>query len=262
MLFLSIRTLGKQFNKSIAYSQFVVAEEGSAGNCARVYTATTYSDPVLDEECDIEPYEYTAPDGFMRNAVWKEYVAPLVDPVCDVEDADVPCVAAGVKFETAAFVQDLSECLYGYYDYHMDDVDPVYMEITAHTHDWTASPCYLTDQIVTKLRGTKLVTGSGRLIRQQERSTLQYEGHVWTTNPAFNEAYGTTYVSDMNGWYDTYHLTIRDENSQHLITGKSGHPTQITYTFAFPTGMGKQFESLINGYVVSLDNPEILPVVL
>jgi hypothetical protein len=246
-----------------AYPELVIAEEGSAGNCARVYTTSIYSDPLYPETCSIVEYEYNTPDGYTRNQVWEEYVAPLVNPDCTTPETEDVCVAAGVKFETAGFTHEVSDCLYGYYSYDIANVDPVYMEISVHTHDWTAAPCYITDQVVTKLRGTQFTTGDGAYIREHERSTLQYEGFVWTTNPAFNEAWGIGQFSAKQGtWYDTYKLTVGFNNNQHSIIGKVGTTTQISYVFAFPTGMGKSFETLINGYIASLNKPELRPVVL
>lgn len=246
-----------------AYPELVIAEQGASGNCARVYTTSIYSDPLYPETCSIVEYEYNTPDGYTRNQVWEEYLAPLVNPDCTTPEQEDVCVAAGVKFETAGFTHQVSDCLYGYYSYDIANVDPVYMEISAHTHDWTAAPCYITDQVVTKLRGTQFTTGDGGYIREQERSTLQYEGKVWTTNPAFNEAWGIgQFAAQPHKWYDTYRLTVAFNNNQHTIIGKVGTSTQLTYAFAFPTGTGKSFESMINGYIASLNDPKLHTVTL
>ncbi len=248
-----------------AYPELVVAEIGTPGDCARAYTTTNYSDPFIDDECAVENYVYHRPDAFFSGANWVAFVAtPAVTPVCTTEEVESPCVAAGIKFETAAFVNHTSECLYGYYHYDLSDVDPVYMEITAHSkvNDFTASPCDQTSKIVTKLRETKFATGSGGLIREAEYTTnLQYS-KARSTNEARNQAYGLGFTSKPELWYDTYKLTVERNESQHGITGRSGDKQRTTYVFAFPVGKGKSFENLINGYILSLDNEELVPVIL
>ena len=247
-----------------AYPDLVIAEQGTTGECARVYTTTNYSDPFITEECSPSQYVYHKPDAFFTGAEWVEFVTPLVTPVCTTTEEPTPCVAAGIKFETAAFHFTTGECLYGYHQYSIDDVDPVYMEVTAtaNTVDWTASPCDKTNQIVTKLRGTKFATGRGVFIREFEDATLYQYGKTRSTNLARNEAYGYYHNTKPELWYDTYKLTVEQNESQHGIIGREGSKQRITYSFHFPSGMGKTFESLINGYVLSLDNEDLLPVIL
>ena len=248
-----------------AYPDLVVAEQGTAGVCGRIYTTTNYSDPFINDECYPDQYVYHKPDAFFNGAEWVEFKTPLTSPVCTPEaEAEVPCVAAGIRFETAAFVNHTGECLYGYYQYDISDVDPVYAEITATTgvNDWTISPCDRTSQVVTKLRETKFATGSGALIREAEVMTLLQYGKVITTNLARNQAYGVYFNSKPELWYDTYRLTVESNESQHYITGRSGDKQRTAYVFAFPSGQGKAFENLINGYVLSLGNPDINPVIL
>lgn len=245
-----------------AYRSLVVAEQGLIGECARIYVTTNYSEPFIAEECTIADYVYNRPDSFFDGAEWIEFKTPLAVPVCTTEEDDVPCVAAGIRFETAAFVHHTKECLYGYYSYDLNDVDPVYMEITAHTEDWTAAPCYKTDQVVTKLRETKFATGKGALIREAEHATLLHYGKSWSSNLARNDAYGVYFNAKPDLWYDTYRLTVESNEFQNGINGKEGTKQLMTYVFAFPTGMGKGFETLMNGYILSLDNEDLTPVIL
>lgn len=248
-----------------AYPSLVVSEQGTAGDCGRVYVTTNYSEPFVEEECTPSQYQYKKPDAFFAGAEWNEFVTPLETPVCTPEEeAAQPCVAAGIKFETAAFVNYSDECLYGYFQYDIDEVDPVYMEITAtqHTNDWTASPCDKTSMVVTKLRETKFATGRGRVIQEAEHETLLQYGKYHTTNPSRNRAYGFYLNAKEQVWYDTYRLTVEGNESQHGIMGKEGTKQRTQYVFAFPSGQGKQFESLINGYIISLDEPELTPVIL
>lgn len=248
-----------------AYPDLVVSEQGTAGTCGRVYTTTNFSDPFIDEECTESQYVYHRPDAFFSGAEWQEFVTPSVNPVCDpAEEAETPCVAAGIIFETAAFVNPTNECLYGYYQYDLDDVDQVYAEITAVSgvDDWTMSPCDITSQVVTKLREPKFATGKGEFIRAAEKATLLQYGFVHTTNAARNHAYGVYFNAKPETWYDVYKLTVEQNESNHYVTGREGRKQRVTYAFAFPVGQGKAFESLINGYILSLDNPDLFPVIL
>lgn len=247
-----------------AYPDLVVSEEGAANDCTRVYLTTNYSQPLTPEECVEENYIFTKPDAFFDGGDWLPFVDPLVNPVCTTEDEDQPCVAAGLKFETASFVKHTGECLYGYYQWGREDVDPVYMEISVHNGDFTTSPCYKTDQVVTKLRETKFATGQGAFIKESERSTLQQYGFYWSTNPAYNQAYGVYFNAKEKLWYDTYHLTVAHKDGLHGNLGHEGRSRHMTYTFAFPAGQGKTFETLINGYVLSLDSDseDLQPVIL
>ena len=245
-----------------AYSDLVVSEEGTTGACARVYLATNYSDPFIADTCSVSDYVYHAPQDYFSGATWLPYVAPLANPVCTTEEEEAPCVAAGVKFETASFVKKTGECLYGYYMWDRNDVDPVYMEISVHSHDFTDSICNKTEQVVTKLRGTKFATGLGSMIKEYERSTLQQYGKVWSTNPAHNAAYGVHFAAKEDQLYDTYQLTIDSNSSYSGINGRSGDKKTMTYAFAFAVGKGKDFEQLMNGYVLSLGNEELSPVIL
>lgn len=247
-----------------AYPDLIVSEEGTTGICSRAYIVTNYSEPVLDETCSVGDYVFEQPEAFLFNTHWKPYTAGsiLATPVCTTEDVEAPCCAVGIRFETAAFSQDLSECTYGYYAWDISDVDPVYMDLTVHTLDWGASPCYYTDQVVTKLRGASFATGSGKFVREAEKNTLQDDGKHFSVNAAINEAYGVSFAAKPYEWYDTYKLTIAFPQNEHYITGESGVTRQITYNFAFPTGKGKSFETLVNNYVLSLDNPDLEAVVL
>lgn len=245
-----------------AYPDLVVAEEGTTGDCARVYTTTNYSEPFEDEECLEPTYIFYAPTPFINEGDWKPFQTPLVNPVCETEEVEEPCVTAGIKFETAAFVQHTGECLYGYFQYDLGDVDPVYMEITSHSHDFTQAPCDTTSQIVTKLQSVKFATGNGAFIREAERSTLEQYGFRWSTNQARNEVYGIYYSAKPGTWYDTYQLEVSRADYQHGTIGKDNDGNDMIYTFAFPSGQGKAFESLMNGYILSLDNPELTPVIL
>lgn len=249
---------------ALAYPDLVIAEEGSVGICARVYTATNYSAPIEDETCDVSEYVFTQPEAFLFNTSWKPYVSGsiLSTPTCDETEPDAVCCAVGVKFEAAAFSQTTSACSYGYHAFDITDVDPVYIDLTVHTHDWTVGPCYVTDQIVTKLRGASFATGSGRLLQESERQTLMYDGKFWSTNQAINDAYGFYLAAQPNVWYDTYRLTVKIPQLNSYVTGDDTLIRQITYQFAFPTGKGKTFEALINNYVLSLDNPDLTAVTL
>lgn len=245
-----------------AYPDLVVSEQGTTGECARIYVTTNYSEPFEEEECTEASYIFYAPSSYLIEGDWKPFQTPLVDPVCEVEEVEEPCVTAGIKFETAAFVHHTGECLYGYYQYDVNDVDPVYMEINSHSHDFTLSPCDTTDQIVTKLQSVKFATGSGAFIRKAEESTLLQYGIRWSTHQGRNEAYGVSFAAKPEKWYDVYQLEVSRSEFQHGTTGKNGDDDSIIYAFAFPSGQGKAFESLVNGYILSLDNPELVPVIL
>lgn len=247
-----------------AYPDLVVSEEGTTGVCARVYITTNYSAPVLDEICSVGEYMFEQPKPFLFNTHWKPYVSGsiLANPNCDPADPETVCCAVGLKFETAAFVQDYAKCLYGYYSWDISDSDPVYMELTVHTHDWTTTPCYLTDQVVTKLRGASFATGSGKLIREAERSSLQYDEKHFSVNQAINAAFGIDFIADPQQWYDTYQLTVSFPHNANYITGQEMLTRDITFAFAFPTGKGKAWETLINNYIVSIPDTELTPVVL
>lgn len=247
-----------------AYADLVVSEDAVSGPCGRIYVTETVSTPSLDEDCGEVLYTFYRPDAFFSGAVWQEFVTPLENPVCTTTPEETPCVAAGIIFETAVFVNPTNECLYGYYQYDLDDVDQVYAEITAvaGTDDWTMSPCYITDQVVTKLREPKFATGKGEFIRAAEKATLLQYGKVHTTNPARNAAYGVYFNAKPDEWYDVYKLTVEENESTHYVTGREGRKQRTTYAFAFPVGKGKAFEALINGYILSLNNYDLNPVIL
>lgn len=248
-----------------AYPDLVVAEQGTTdAGCARVYTTTNYSDPFVAEECAVEHYVYHRPTPFFTGAEWQEFVTPATDPTCTTTPETAPCVAAGLRFETAAFVQPIGECLYGYFQYDRTEVDPVYIQLSATSgvDDFTISPCESVTQAISKIRETKFATGSGAFIREYEKSTLLQYGFVHTTNPARNEAYGVKFAARPETWYDTYSLTVESNRSQHGIIGREGSKQLMTYTFAFPSGMGKTYETLINAYVLSLGNPDLQAVIL
>lgn len=247
-----------------AYADLVVSEDAVSGPCGRIYVTETVSTPSLDEDCGEVLYTFYRPDAFFSGAVWQEFVTPLENPVCTTTSEETPCVAAGIIFETAVFVNPTNECLYGYYQYDLDDVDQVYAEITAvaGTDDWTMSPCYITDQVVTKLREPKFATGKGEFIRAAEKATLLQYGKVHTTNPARNAAYGVYFNAKPDEWYDVYKLTVEENESTHYVTGREGRKQRTTYAFAFPVGKGKAFEALINGYILSLNNYDLNPVIL
>lgn len=248
-----------------AYPDLVVSEQGTTdAGCARIYTTTNYSDPFIADECSVDQYVYHRPTPFFADAEWQEFVTPAVDPTCTTTEEDAPCVAAGLKFETSAFVYPVGECLYGYFQYDRSEVDPVYMQLSAVSgvDDFTMSPCDITSQVVSKIRETKFATGSGAVIREFEKATLLHYDFVHTTNPARNEAYGVKFAARPETWYDTYSLTVESNRSQHGIIGREGTKQLVTYTFAFPAGMGKSYETLMNGYILSLGNPELTPVIL
>lgn len=237
-----------------AYPDLVVSEEGTTGLCSRVYITTTYSEPVEDDTCSPSEYGFKQPDNFLFNTFWKPYVAGsiLANPDCDPEDPETVCCAVGLKFEAAAYSFTIPGCSYGYYSYDVSDVDPVYIDLSMHSHDWNGDICE-TDFVVTKLRGAEFATGSGKFIQEFERDTLMDDGIVWSTNNARNDAYGFYLGAKQEQWYDTYTLTVAIPQSYHHIIGESTVTRQIAYTFAFPVGSGKAFESLINTYVLSLD---------
>ena len=245
-----------------AYPELTITEEATAANCMHAFKTSTESDLVSLEDCGkIERYTFTPPVDF-EAIQWYDYAAVQADPNCeDPAEAAPECCACGVVIEGVVFKKFYKECTYGWYDWHPNDVLPVNIQVTAHSHDYTNNLCDESKDYVTVLRQASLNRGtSGEVVQEYERDNLLYENKRWNPNPWVNELNGFQISAKPHLMYDTYVLTLkrRGYDNNYILEDQS----YVDYVFYVKENEGKQLETLINSLVLSTGREDLNAVVL
>lgn len=186
-------------------------------------------------------------------------------PNCDPEEPETPvCKAVGIIFEGGSFNKSVDDCLYGYYDYQPQEYTPVHFEVSVQDLDYTKGvECNPDELPVTHLRTATLIRGRGDYVRNVERQSNLDDGKIWVEDLAVSAALGASNFAAKQGeFYDEYTLTLKKDLSNNEGTGGRWNNHLVAYKWFVPTGNGKALENLINGFVVSLDKPDVTVVTL
>lgn len=231
-----------------AYPGLTIAQDVD-GECSRSYVTTNYSE-VIVPGCYEEDYVYTAPAGY-KDSVWIPFVTTLTSPDCTVDTVSETCTAGGLIFETKGVKRPkVNAYTYGYYGYDITDVDPVHIQVSVHSLDYTGNTCDEPLYPVTRLQSVVYPKGEGRYVMERERESLNYELKHWSTNPLVNDAYGFLFNAKEGVYYDEYQLELTSSNTVASSFGQAGGSTVSLYSFYFPANQGKAFESKINSLIV------------
>lgn len=245
-----------------AYPELTITQDAADGSCVHVYKTTIESDPVAPEDCDrVEAYSFLELPEF-DGVRWYDWATVVTTPSCDDPSApETPCCAAGVVLEAAVFSSYYKDCTFGWYEWHPNDVLPVKIQVTAHSHDYSNNPCDESEDFVTVLRQPSLNRGtSGVVVQEYERSFLGYENKYWVPNPYANDISGFSITALPNLMYDHYWFTIKRKGyDTHYGLDKQN---LTTYRFYVRENQGKNIEALFNKLIESTGREDLTAVVL
>lgn len=245
-----------------AYPELTITQDAASGTCAHVYKTTIESELVDPLDCGRwESYTFNEPAEF-DGVRWYDWAAVVTTPSCtDPAAPSVPCCAAGVVLEAAVFNSYYKDCTFGWYEWHPNDVLPVKIQVTAHSHDYSNNPCDESEDFVTVLRQPSINRGtSGVVVQEYERSFLGYENKYWVPNPYANEIGGFKVTAIPHLLYDHYWFTIKRVGyDTHYGLDKQN---LTTYHFYVKENGGKNIETLINRLIESAGRDDLKAVVL
>lgn len=249
-----------------AYPELVITEITPSEDavCARAYTTTTYSNCV-EPGCYPDGFNFQKPEPFANEIYWEEYSGSIVTtPSCSTEEETEVCKAVGIIFEGGTFYNNFSDCLYGYYDYQPNDFIPVHFSVSVADLDHTTGiECDPDELPVTKLKEATLIRGRGDYVRQVEKESNLDENKIWMDDLAVSSAFGAfPFAADTQTFYDEYTLVLKKNLDNNEGTGVRSNSHVVAYKWFVPKGKGKDLENLINPLIISLDNPELSPVIL
>ena len=227
------------------YPGYTVAIDAT-GTCVHTYSISNYSEQI-EPGCYPEDYKFKAPEAF-ESVKWVKFVPTVTTPDCTVTTSTLPCAVYGVVFESKVEQRptvDINTILYDIYD--PNSINPIHIEVSVHSLDVNQNQCEEPTYPVTKLQTTKLPIGQGRYAMTFEQETLADEGKIVNANPKFNVATGTYFTAVDGKWYDQY---ILEYNYKEATTfGDSEVHSKRLLLFFFEEGKGKEFETLINGFI-------------
>ena len=228
------------------YPGFTISID-SVGTCARTYKITNFSE-AIEPGCYPDDYRYTEPSAF-EGIRWVDFFVTKVTPDCLTTTITNPCVAVGVIFESV--VEDYTPLTLENQFYNSYDplrIDPTHIQISVQSLDPNSNVCEETKYPVTKLQSIVYPRGEGAwIIEHKEKGDLLRRGYRPSLNPLINSAFGYVWNAKDGKFYDEYQLEYK---TGYLSKGFSKTEQDVYLaSFYFEEGQGKQFETLVNGFI-------------
>ena len=239
------------------YPGYTVAIDAT-GTCVHTYSISNYSE-AIEPGCYPEDYKFKAPEAF-ESIKWVKFTPTVTTPDCTTTTSELPCAVYGVIFESKVEERPTVDINTSFYDmYDPNSINPVHIEISVHSLDVNQNQCSEPTYPVTKLQTTKLPIGRGRNVMLFEQETLADEGKILNANPKYMQALGTYFTSVDGKWYDQYIIEYKTSNKT-VFGDTDSHSKRMLLVF-FEEGKGKDFETLINGFIAK-QSLELSPVYL
>jgi hypothetical protein len=228
-----------------AYPGLVVTIVDASGTCVHTYETTVMSNCV-EPGCGVEMLEFTRPANF-QGVAWEEYIAPAV---IDYDNK------AGIRIEVAFVNRVTGECTYN--KFPASEYDTLFVSASEFNPDYTASNCP-PSYVVREIQGFRPPIGDGARLRADEQFSKGYDLRERFADPVVREQTGYSLQADPSKYYDEYVLEF---DYKYQVGGWSEkYEDSYHISVFFPEGMGKSFESALNGYLQS-SAVQIDPVVL
>ena len=217
------------------YPNLVVSIVNAGGTCVHTYQTSVVSNCV-EQGCGIESLVFTRPANF-EGVKWEEYTAPTtVDPT----------KRAGIRIEVAFVNRITGECTYD--KFPASDYDTLFVHASEFNPDYTASNCE-PSYIVRQIHEVKYPIGDGARLRALEQYSKSYDLRERHSDAVVRENMGYSLQADPNRYYDEY---VIEFDYAYQVSGWSDkYSDSYHLSVFFPEGMGKSFESAINGYIQS-----------
>jgi hypothetical protein len=228
-----------------AYPDLVVSIVDASGSCVHTYETTVYSNCV-ELGCGIETLKYNRPANF-EGVNWTEYVTPTTIDTTK---------RAGVTIEVAFVNRVTGECTFD--KFPTTDYDTLFVHASEFNPDYTASNCEPSYK-VRQLREVRFPVGDGARLRADEQHSKRYDLRERHADAVVRETMGYSLQADPTKYYDEY---VIEFDYAYQVGGWSDRYSDSYHLCVFfPEGMGKSFESAVNGYIQSAAI-QIDPVVL
>jgi hypothetical protein len=227
------------------YPSLVVSIVNAAGSCVHTYETTVVSN-CIDSSCGVDSLTYTRPANF-EGVMWEEYTAPYVID---------PTKRAGIKIEVSFVNRVTGECTFD--KFPATDFDTLFVNASEFNPDYTASNC-APSYTVRQIQEVKYPIGDGARLRAMEQYSKSYDLRERHSDAAVRENMGYSLQADPDRYYDEY---VIEFDFAYQVSGWSDRNSDSYHlSVFFPEGMGKLFETALNGYVQSAAI-QIDPVVL
>jgi len=227
------------------YPNLVVSIVNASGSCVHTYETSVVSNCV-ELGCGVESLKFTRPANF-EGVKWEEYAAPTAIDTTK---------RSGIRIEVAFVNRVTGECTFD--KFPTTDYDTLFVHASEFNPDYTASNCE-PSYSVRQIQEVKFPIGDGARLRAMEQHSKRYDLRERHADAVVRENMGYSLQADPTKYYDEY---VIEFDFAYQVSGWSDRNSDSYHlSVFFPEGMGKTFETAVNGYIQSAAI-QIDPVVL
>lgn len=221
-----------------AYPDLVITLDTTPGDdCINTYRTTVASECV--ELGCTEPHKcFTAPVAF-DGITWVSDDSSLAIP----DGTDCSCQ---IEIEVAFVNRITNECTFDYFPAY--EYDTLFVQASEFNPDWNGEHCE-TNWTVKEVQSFKHPIGDGAYVRALEKKSKSYDLRERSFNAQSRENHRYSFQANPEIYYDEY---VLEYEFKYKVGGWSASYVDSYHQCVFfPEGLGKPYETAINGYVQS-----------